>query len=161
MMSGDRVVVDTNVLLAATAPSRALNRQALTVLNDWPNRRHRLCASGQILREYLVVATRPVTANGLGLETSAAVANVAALAGRMRILDEDERVAQRLRELARETGLGGASLHDVNVVATALVHGVGRIVTANVADFRPFADRLEVQDLGGVADPGATANSRS
>ena len=31
----DRVMLDTNVLLAATDESRAEHRDALTVLNDW------------------------------------------------------------------------------------------------------------------------------
>ena len=149
-MSGDRVVVDTNVLLAATAPDRGLHRQALTVLNDWPNRNRRLCTSGQILREYLVVATRPLEGNGLGLEVRDALANAAALAGRMRLLKEDEQVALRLRGLIAETGCAGARIHDANVVATALEHGIGAIVTANVADFRPFEARIEIGDLSGV-----------
>jgi predicted nucleic acid-binding protein len=151
-MSGDRVVVDTNVLLAATAPYRSLHRQALTVLNSWPNLGWRLCASGQILREYLVVATRPLGGNGLGLATRDALTNVVALADRMRLLDEDGQVSVRLRDLVSETGCTGARIHDANVAATALAHGVRRIVTANVADFQGFEPRIEVHDLAGVGD---------
>ena len=151
-MSADRVVVDTNVLLAATAPSRSLHRQALAVANGWPNHGLRLCTSGQILREYLVVATRPLAANGLGLAVSAALANAAALAGRMRLLDEDGRVALRLRELIGESSCSGARIHDANVVATAQVHGVGTIVTANVADFRRYASQIEILDLHEVQE---------
>ena len=151
-MSADRVVVDTNVLLAATAPSRGLHRQALSVLNDWPNRGVRLCLSGQILREYLVVATRPPAHNGLGLSVQDALANASALVDRVRLLNEDERVALRLRTLVGEAACSGARIHDANVVATALVHGVGSIVTANVTDFRPFRPQLAVLDLAEIDD---------
>ena len=63
------VLLDTNVLLSATDPRRPLHRAALAVLNDWPNQGFVLAVSSQILREYLVVATRPVEVNGLGLGT--------------------------------------------------------------------------------------------
>jgi len=66
MMDDKAVLVDTNVLLSATAPLRRLHRAALVVLNDWPNQGIDLTASGQVFREYLVVATRPLEVNGLG-----------------------------------------------------------------------------------------------
>lgn len=68
MMDDKAVVLDTNVLLSATAPLRPLHRAALVVLNEWPNQGIVLSVSSQVLREYLVVATRPVQANGLGLD---------------------------------------------------------------------------------------------
>ena len=151
-MSADRVLVDTNVLLAATAPARALHPRALVVINGWPNQGRRLCTANQILREYLVVATRPATANGLALDAPDAVANTTALANRMRLLDEERAVALMLRQLTRDRGLAGSRIHDANLVAIALVHSVGEIVTANVADFRLFDDLLEVRDLATVAD---------
>jgi predicted nucleic acid-binding protein len=67
----DRVMLDTNVLLAATDESRPEHRDALTVVNDWAARRTDLYTSGQILREYLAVATRPAGKNGLGLSRRA------------------------------------------------------------------------------------------
>lgn len=67
-MKEDRaVLVDTNVLLSATTSLRSLHRAALCVLNDWPNQGIILAASAQVFREYLVVTTRPIEANGLGL----------------------------------------------------------------------------------------------
>ncbi len=38
MMDDDAVLIDTNVLLTATTPARALHGMALEVLNDWPAR---------------------------------------------------------------------------------------------------------------------------
>jgi predicted nucleic acid-binding protein len=87
-MDDNAVIVDTNVLLSATAPLRPLHRAALAVLNDWPNQGIPLTASRQILREYLAVATRPVEANGLNLGTSEALANIKAFRGRIRLLAE-------------------------------------------------------------------------
>lgn len=66
-MADKSILVDTNVLLAATTPGRSLHSAALEVLNEWPNGGVSLLTSGQILREYLVVATRPASSNGLEL----------------------------------------------------------------------------------------------
>lgn len=83
MMADKAVFLDTNVLLSATAPHRPLHRAAMVVLNDWPNRSIPLAASAQVFREYLVVATRPIEVNGLGLGLEEALANLAAFRGRI------------------------------------------------------------------------------
>jgi predicted nucleic acid-binding protein len=146
-MADDAVLVDTNVLLTATTPARALHREALTVLNEWPDRGVPLWVSGQILREYLVVATRPLDVNGLGLEVEAALANVAQFRGRVRLVDERVVVFEHLNRLVREIGCRGKQIHDANLVATALAHGAKRILTINVHDFRRFAAYVEIWDL--------------
>lgn len=147
-MTDDKtVLIDTNVLLSATAPHRPLHRAALTVLNDWPNQGIVLAVSTQVLREYLTVATRPAEANGLGLETKDALANVVAFRGRMRLLVESEPTWDRLRALIAAYACRGKQIHDANVVATALTAGVPKLVTANVQDFARFASEIEVIDL--------------
>lgn len=144
------VLLDTNVLLSATNPLRSLHRAALAVLNDWPNEGFVLAVSSQILREYLVVATRPVEVNGLGLSTEDALANVTAFRGRMRLLADDEPVWDRLRALVAAHECKGKQIHDANVVACALTSGVTMLVTANVGDFNRFAAELELIDLAAV-----------
>lgn len=149
-MDDNAVIVDTNVLLSATAPLRPLHRAALAVLNDWPNQGIPLTASSQILREYLAVATRPVEANGLNLGTSEALANIKAFRGRIRLLADGEGVWDRLQTLVTSYGCKGKQVHDANVVASALAAGVASLVTANVRDFTRFAAELEVIDLAAL-----------
>lgn len=149
-MTDDRsFLLDTNVLLEATTPARDLHRVALRVFDEWPNRGIRLCVSGQILREYLVVATRDAEHNGLGLTATDALANVQAFAARCRFLAESQQVAERLRELVRTVDCIGKQIHDANLVATCLAHGVAGLVTANLGDFERFGDRVELTPLGG------------
>ena len=150
-MAVETVLVDTNILLTATTPARARHRDALEILNEWPNRGVRLCTCGQVLREYLVVATRRPEENGLGLKVRAALKNVAEMAGRMRFLDEDSEVAERLRELLHEVDCSGKRVHDANLVAIANRHGVATVITANVDDFDRFHAHLRTLELG--ADP--------
>lgn len=147
-MTDDKaVLVDTNVLLSATAPLRPLHQAALRVLNDWPNQGFSLVASSQVLREYLVVATRPAEANGLGLSVQDALANLAAFQSRMRVLVESEAAWPRLRGLISTYGCQGKQIHDANVVAVALTAGVVKLVTANVDHFVRFATEIQVIDL--------------
>lgn len=146
-MDDSSVLVDTNVLLSATTPARPHHQHALRVLNDWPNDGVRLCTSGQILREYLVVCTRPIDQNGLSLSLAQAVENTEVLAARMRLLDESRAVFDRFRKLVDEVDISGKQLHDANVVATALAHGVSRLCTENTDDFERFAAFVDVLDL--------------
>jgi predicted nucleic acid-binding protein len=143
----DRVVLDTSVLLAATDEARADHRHAEAALNAWPAAGVALYTSGQILREYLAVATRPVDVDGLGMARSAAVANVRALRQRLRLLAENGRVADRLLEVLDAVDCTGKQVHDANVVATMLVHGIDAVVTSNVDDFTRFGDRVRVVEL--------------
>jgi predicted nucleic acid-binding protein len=140
----DRVMLDTNVLLAATDEGRAEHRDALTVVNDWAARRTDLCTSGQILREYLAVATRPAGENGLGLSLPEALGNVRAIRERTTLLAEDAKVADRLLGLLADVECRGKQVHDANLVATMLVHGIGTIVTVNVRDFAQFTGHVSL-----------------
>ena len=134
----DRVLLDTNVLLAATDEGRAEHRDALTVLNDWAAGHTDLCTSGQILREYLTVATRPAEQDGLGLSLPDALGNVRAIRERTTLLAEDAKVADRLLGLLADADCRGKQVHDANLVATMLVHGIGTVVTMNLEDFARF-----------------------
>jgi predicted nucleic acid-binding protein len=143
----DRVMLDTNVLLAATDEGRAEHRDALTVLNDWAATRTDLCTSGQILREYLAVATRPAEKNGLGLSLPDALGNVRAIRDRTTLLAEDSKVADRLLGLLADIDCRGKQVHDANLVATMLVHGIGTVITMNLADFARFAGHVSLIGL--------------
>jgi predicted nucleic acid-binding protein len=140
----DRVMLDTNVLLAATDESRAEHRDALMVLNDWASVRTDLCTSGQVLREYLAVATRPAENNGLGLNLTDALGNVRAIRERTTLLAENSKVADRLLGLLADVECTGKQVHDANLVATMLVHGVSAMVTMNLADFARFAGQVSL-----------------
>ena len=140
----DRVMLDTNVLIAATDEGRAEHRDALMVVNDWAAGHTELCTSGQILREYLTVATRPAAKNGLGLNLPDALGNVHAIRERTTLLAEDAKVAGRLLSLLADVECRGKQVHDANVVATMLVHGVRTVVTMDMEDFARFEGHVSL-----------------
>ncbi len=144
----DRAMLDTNVLLAATDEARPEHVSALEVVNGWPGHGTTLYTSGQIMREYLAVATRPAERNGLGLNRADALANVRALRGRTSLLVEDGKVADRLLVLLEDIDCGGKQVHDANVVATMLVHGIEAVVTINLDEFTRFGRQIRLIGLG-------------
>lgn len=143
----DRAILDTNVLLAATDEAREDHEDAIAAIDLWPASGVVLYTSGQILREYLAVATRPVDRNGLGMGQPDAVANVRALRTRLNLLAEDVKVSERLLELLETVECAGKQVHDANVVATMLVHGIDTVVTRNVDDFVRFGHQVHVVGL--------------
>lgn len=154
MPVGDVLFVDTNVLLTATDESRLQHQYAAQLLARSDRHGLRLAASGQIFREYLAVATRPVGANGLGLNTRDATANVNAFLRRLDLYDETREVAEQLCRLARIYGLRGKRLHDANIVATMMTHhGIRALVTQNPEDFVPF-DEIVLVAVAEVVEDG-------
>ena len=139
-MAGNCLFVDTNVLLTATDDSRQLHSEAMQLLADSTSQSLRLAASGQVVREYLVVATRPIEVNGLGLSIQDAEANVNELLRCIKLYDETEEVSRHLRQLAITHSLRGKRLHDANIIATMAVHGISTLLTQNGDDFAPFED---------------------
>lgn len=142
-MVGELTMLDTNVLLTATEPGRRGHAQALALLTADT----RLGVSPQIMREYLSVATRPQSENGMGLRPEAAAANASSFLERCDLLAETVAVVQRLLALLPVGPTLGRQVHDANIVATALAHGVHRIVTDNVRHFARFADLIEIVPL--------------
>ena len=63
------------------------------------------------------------------------------------VLEDGQLVTAKLLELIEEVPVGGKQIHDANLVATMLVHGVDRIVTANVSDLKRFAGFVEILPL--------------
>lgn len=146
----DRVFVDTNIWLAATDGGRRDHARALAVFNEWPAAGTTLYASGQVVREYLCVATRPVQQNGLGLAQADALGNARALYARLQMLDEGRKVTERLLALLSDVDCSGKQVHDANIVSTMLAHGIDTLVTLNASDFARFARHVDVTGLDAI-----------
>jgi predicted nucleic acid-binding protein len=56
-------------------------------------------------------------------------------------------VLDRLLQLLATHQVTGKQLHDANIVATLLEHGVRRLVTFNIGDFQRFADVITLVPL--------------
>lgn len=134
------LLVDTNVLLEATDEARGHHGEARRLVESHPA----LALAAQVIREYLAVATRPVSANGLGLSTRDALENVREFRRGIRLLPEERAILPTFLALVERTSCAGKRIHDAHLVATARVHRVEGIVSLNAADLTTLADALPV-----------------
>ena len=138
--------VDTNVLVFATVTRAPLHQTAEAVLERLNATGATLSISRQVIREFLAVLTRPGTYHR---PTSAdeAVAAARDLEAKFTVLEDGPAVTDRLLALVRQVPTGGRQVHDANIVATMLVHGVRRLLTHNVGDFTRFSGLIDVEPL--------------
>jgi predicted nucleic acid-binding protein len=136
--------IDTNILLTASAPQREHHRTVLEhVLSELPAQGLRLVVSQQILREYLVVATRPLAVNGLGLDVKHAIANIGQFRKRLSMIGDGDDPTNRLIELVQHIPCIGKQIHDAAIVATMLANNIGRIVTLDAAYYLRFSPLIK------------------
>ncbi len=145
MTDDKRRFVDTNILITASDADRERHIDCRNLIESALAGQIGLFASGQIFREYLVVATRPIKNNGLAMQTRRALENVQAFKQCIKVLDENSRVSDRLTTLIQRYKLRGKRIHDANVAATMLEHGLKRLVTLNPGDFAVIKE-IEVME---------------
>lgn len=145
-MKIDRVFLDTNILLEATDQGRRFHTQATGVLRDFAKRRWSLHCNAQVLREYLVVATRPESANGLGLTVSDAVANIRQFRRKVALVLEPAVCIDTLLTWAERHGMCGMKLHDLQILVAAYHGSMDALLTGNTKDF-PVIEELAILPL--------------
>ena len=102
--------------------------------------------------EFRNASTRPVDQNGFGLSTSEADRIARVIERDFQFLPDSRDVHDRWRRLLVEHDVKGARVHDARLAASMYVHGVMRLPTVNVRDFRRFAD-LSVIHPAEVVEP--------
>lgn len=138
--------VDTNVLVAARFVTAPAHVAACRCLDRAGNSGEPLRISRQILREYLVVVTRPQ----IWLESLAigdALEDATSLISSFTVLEDGPNVMAMLITLCREVPVAGKQIHDANIAATMLAHGERRLLTLNAKDFRRYGQRIELVKL--------------
>jgi predicted nucleic acid-binding protein len=145
--SADPVFVDTNILVNLKFATAPFHTEAVTRLNELTRSRSPLWLSRQILREYASTVTRPQRFLGQPLSPSAVVADVIEFLERFTTANETSAVTQQLLSLLSTVSCGGKQVHDANIVATMLVHGVPNLLTHNTADFHRFSHLITVIPL--------------
>ena len=137
--TGEVIFVDTNILLIATDELREFHIIAKRLIGIANSLGFHLGFNGQIIREYLAVATRPPDANGLGMKVKAALGNIDAFRNSILFYEENKDVSKTLCSLVGNLHLKGKKIHDANIVATMFTHGILKLITENQDDFKDFS----------------------
>ena len=138
--------VDTNVLVYATDPRSPLHTLATATLQHMGEQGLLLVVSPQVLREYLAVANRLPSA-GCGTPLNDVLDNIDSFRASFRVVADDPAVLDRLVTLIRQIPTAGRRVHDANIVATMLTHGVRRLLTHNTGDFERYAQLITIVPL--------------
>lgn len=146
----DATFVDTNVLVYAGLASAPRHRESVQTLRWLHEARAQTWISRQVLREYLAVLSRPQTFASpvpMGL----LVADIRDFATRFQIAEDGPSVTDRLLALLQAIPTAGKQVHDANIVATMLAHGIPRLVTANPGEFERFGHLITIQSVDATA----------
>ncbi|MBY0524948.1 MAG: PIN domain-containing protein [Gemmataceae bacterium] len=128
-------LLDTNVLVRMTNLTDPRSTVAIQAIFDLHQRGEVLHITPQNLVEFRNVATRPLTANGLGLSAAEVEARVAVFEATFPLLVETPDIYPAWKALVSAAGVIGKRVHDARFVAVCHAHRVSHFMTFNVGHF--------------------------
>jgi predicted nucleic acid-binding protein len=143
------VLIDTSILARLANSADAHHAVADRAVIELHRRGELLHIAPQNLIEFRAVATRPITANGLGLDLVATEAKAAIFEATFALLPDTPDIFLAWKSLVATAGVIGKRVHDARLVACCHVHRVGSLLTFNVQDFAGLslvAPRLAIID---------------
>ncbi|HXD86033.1 MAG TPA: type II toxin-antitoxin system VapC family toxin [Urbifossiella sp.] len=129
------ILLDTNILLRFANPIDPAHPVVHKVIVHLLTHGETLCVVPQNVYEFWVVATRPLTNNGLGLsivECETEVANILAV---FQFLSDSSAIYTEWSALVLRHQCRGKVAHDARLVAAMQVHGIASLLTFNSIDF--------------------------
>jgi len=142
---GKSVFVDTNVLVYANNKESNLCEAAREKIESLTRNGNSLFISEQVLREYLVVMTRPGIIEkpiSLGSATEDAIR----MMKEFTLLFPNQNSLDKLMELILKYEVKGKRIHDAAIVSLMQANGIADIVTHNIDDFKSFQE-INIQSI--------------
>jgi len=142
----DAVFVDTNILVYSKQQFSPFNAIAVARLEELISQGAQLWTSRQVLREYLVVMSRP---GGLTapVPMTGLVQDIGEFSANFLLAEDSASVTQELLLLLTQVAIGGKQVHDANIAATMVAYRIPRLLTNNAGDFARFGNRITVLPL--------------
>jgi predicted nucleic acid-binding protein len=141
---------DSNILLRLAEPGHSQYSTALDALANLRNAGHEMCIFPQGIYEFWAVATRPISANGLGKSVAETTAIIANIRRDFTLLPDNPAILPEWLRLVTKHSVRGKPAHDACIVAALNVHAVTHILTFNVSDFQRYPN-INALDPVGVA----------
>ncbi|MCC5664403.1 type II toxin-antitoxin system VapC family toxin [Nostoc sp. CHAB 5784] len=91
--------------------------------------------TSQVITEFWVVATRPITVNGLGWTVEKTEQAVQMLINQFDLLEETPAIFPQWLSLVTSHKILGKRAHDLRIQAVMLAHNTSHILTLNPQDF--------------------------
>ncbi len=132
-------LIDTSILVRLASAPDPLNPVASKAIFALRHRGEPLFIAAQCIIEFRAVATRPVSANGLGGSSAEAKAKVDDFLATFPLLDDTSAIFPAWLALVDALGVIGKQVHDARLAACCHVHGIDAILTFNVPHFARFS----------------------
>ena len=131
-------LLDSNIVLRLIQPTDALYLTISQAVDNLQKNGEQIVLIPQILVEFWVVATRPVSVNGLGMTTDQAQQELINLQSIFTVLPENERIFDEWKTLVAKYKVSGKPAHDARIAAAMIAHKIENILTLNPNDFKRF-----------------------
>jgi predicted nucleic acid-binding protein len=144
-------LVDTNILLRLpdrSHPQHPIIRQAI---RSTIRQGHDLYITPQNCAEFWNVSTRPSDKNGLGLDVEKTAKLLRLFERLFSVIPDNSDIYSEWKRLVEAFQVKGIQVHDARLVAAMKTHGLNRILTFNVKDFK----RYQVEGIKAVSPQDA------
>lgn len=140
---------DTNAVLRLVNKKDPLHQIVRQAIKKLEQNGEELVIVPQVLVEFWAVATRPITANGLGMTIDEAEQELESLKKLFKVLPENERIFDEWKRLVVKYKVSGKVTHDARIAAAMMVHKIENILTLNPNDFKRFSEikAIRPQDI--------------
>ena len=129
------ILLDTSILGRLANRADVSHTVAKAAIAELHRRGEVLHVTAQNLIEFRNFATRPVSANGLGLVASAAESLAATFEASFSLLAETPDIYPAWKAVVGALGVVGKQVHDARLVAVCHVHTMTHLLTFNVGHF--------------------------
>lgn len=145
-MAGEKIFIDTNVLVYANNTLSPFCFSARAQLQQAFSNYESVWLSRQVLREFAVIISREMQSLGK-IDFQLLESTIQRLEEDFFVAEDNQLITFRLLRLLEETNSSGKQVHDANIVATMLVHGLDTILTHNTQDFKRFSHLITLMPL--------------
>lgn len=133
-----RALLDTNILVRHTNREDPRQPAIRATLDSLAAGGDELCICAQSIVEFWALSTRPTSANGLGMEPSAARTQVDDILRVFTLLPDPAPLLPLWLEMCSQREVRGRQAYDARLVALMVASGISRFVTLNPADFARY-----------------------
>lgn len=142
-MTKGAVFLDTNILVAASHEKvNGHDRARMLVEKLWAAHRQ-TWVSRQVLREFLVTLTRPQP-YGEPVDAGQAAGQCRRWMKLCKIAEDSPAISENLIEMVSKGKASGKQIHDANIVATMMAHGIKAVATFDDDVFKRFPEEIEL-----------------